>query len=930
MQRTEQALENDFIKTLQTLNYEYASYVKNEESMKENFKKQLSLLNKFDFTREHFESIFLYLESGSIFDKAIKLRDAFDIKLEDGSIKTIIFLDQKDWCRNIFQVTNQFRSVLDNANNRYDVTILVNGLPLVHIELKKSSVSIYEALGQISRYKKDTMDRSIFYQFVQIFIISNGKSTKYVANNKTINPLFAFKFVDFENNPINDLENFTLHFLEKCSLGKYLSKYIILSSDTRHQTLMLMRPYQVNAVEGILNKLDNKANGFVWHTTGSGKTLTSFKACEIISERPDIDKVIFIVDRIDLDRQTVSEYQKFKKESANGVTAVANVRELKSQLKNPDVKIIVTTIQKLEKIEESDRIGEEINVVLVFDECHRGQLGPMHQKIVKFFNNPCKYGFTGTPIFPENSSSIYGDLQTTQSLFTNLIHSYTIANAIDDKNVLGFKVDYKDIISEKTNTKDGDTLGTTIDLQEVYSSDGYVDCLVNDILETYDFLTINRSYNAMLACDGIAAAIRYYNYFKNSEKSDLKIACVFSVSENQLLENETMSSSKRAIVQIMNDYNKTYGLEGEDLNYDYSTIKEYRANVEKRMKDREIDLLIVSDMFLTGFDAKKLNTLYLDKQQKYHTLIQTISRTNRIDSSQKNNGNIVFYRSMKENVEEALKLFSDNQPIENIVFKPFDQQLKALNDAIDELKEMYPDIDTIENLRGDIAKKDFILKMRNVNRELNAAQQYRDFTYDLINLDKQSIEEFKVKYQEIYNKVIVSADPKKISILGDINFEINLLESVVVNYDYIKHYLLDGLDNMDHDSPEYENEVKKVLEIVSKTPNLKSKLVLIEEFLEKYSGVNTITDDFDNFIENKNKKLIEDFCTENDLDVEKMFLIRDQYIRGKTLAQLGDDIRSTFVISIGTFSEKSLAKKQKIALIEGFLFSYKLDICGEE
>ena len=640
--QSESVLEDNLIKRLSQSGYEFIK-INNEDELVSNFKVQLEKLNKCELSDEEFNKILLYLDQGSIFDKAKKLRDYFHIERKEGT-KYIKFLNQEDWCKNIFQVSNQI-TMEGKYKNRYDVTILINGLPLVQIELKRRGMPLKEAFDQITRYTLHSYKG--LFNYIQLFVVSNGVNTKFFANGLKQDLQFEFTFFwkDEKNNNIRSLDEFADSFLEKCNLAKMISKYMVLNESTK--TLMVLRAYQKYAVEAVLHQaLEIKQNGYIWHTTGSGKTLTSYKVSQLLAEDESIYKVIFVVDRRDLDLQTNKEFNSFCDGCVNTTehTGVL-IKNLTSDGKG---KLITTTIQKLSKAVKTrgDKAKlqniKDKNIILIFDECHRSQFGEMHKSITDFFTNALSFGFTGTPIFAKNSNG----LQTTKSIFKKKLHEYVIKDAIADNNVLGFSVDYYGGGKLKTK-KDKEV--SKIDEKEFLESEERLNGIVDKIIDSYDSKTRNKEFNAIFAVSRGGVIHKYYDLFKRKDH-DLKVAAILTYQANEdLSESE---HSRDLLENYISDYNEMF-----ETNFSTEDFKQYHADVSKRMKNREIDLLLVVDMFLTGFDSKLLNTLYVDKNLKYHTLLQAFSRTNRIYNKRKSQGNIVCFRNLKNDVDDAIALF---------------------------------------------------------------------------------------------------------------------------------------------------------------------------------------------------------------------------------------------------------------------------------
>ncbi|WP_304954251.1 type I restriction endonuclease subunit R, partial [uncultured Alistipes sp.] len=669
--QSEAALENGLIKTLIDNSYERV-VIKEEENLKANFKaqlekhnqKELQLHGRQQFTDKEFEKILIYLEGGTRFEKAKKLRDLYPLETDGGERIWVEFLNQKKWCQNEFQVANQI-TVEGRKQCRYDVTILINGLPLVQVELKKRGVELKQAYNQIQRYHKTSFHG--LFDYIQLFVISNGVNTRYFANNPNSGYKFTFNWTDGENRPFNDLNMFANFFFDKCTLGKIISKYVVLHEGDK--CLMVLRPYQFYAVEKIIDRVENtNKNGYVWHTTGAGKTLTSFKAAQLASEIEGIDKVMFVVDRHDLDTQTQSEYEAFE---PGAVDNTDNTRELIERLSG-DSKIIITTIQKLNCAVTKDYYNKHLQevrnkkVVMIFDECHRSHFGDCHKNIVHFFSNLQIFGFTGTPIFVENARQEH----TTAEVFGDCLHKYLIKDAIADENVLGFLVEYYQ--------------GSTMTGCE---SEARMREIAQFILNNYDKSTFGGEYNALFAIQSVPMLLRYYKIFKELNPK-IRIGAIFTYAANASQDDEQTGLNQGfantkvdadELQAIMDDYNSMFGTAFTTDNFSayYDDVNE---RMKKRKKDMQpLDLLLVVGMFLTGFDAKKLNTLYVDKNLEYHGLLQAFSRTNRVLNEKKRFGKIVCFRNLKDQVDAAIKLFSNNEPNEYIIREPFEKVRKELN-----------------------------------------------------------------------------------------------------------------------------------------------------------------------------------------------------------------------------------------------------------
>ena len=833
--QSEEILEQGLIKTLQEMSYEYIS-IKEEENLYANFKLQLEKHNRNElalhgresFTDKEFDKILLYLEGGTRFEKAKKLRDLKDFQLENGERVWIEFINKQQWCQNEFQVSNQI-TVEGRKKCRYDVTILVNGLPLVQIELKRRGVELKEAYNQIQRYHKTSFHG--LFDYIQLFVISNGVNTRYFANNPNSGYKFTFNWTDAENIPFNDLSKFAYFFFDKCNLGKMISKYIVLHEGDK--CLMVLRPYQFYAVEQILDRVQNSnKNGYIWHTTGAGKTLTSFKTAQLVSELDGIDKVMFVVDRHDLDTQTQSEYEAFE---PGAVDNTDNTYQLIKRLSG-DSKIIITTIQKLNCAVTRDYYNKHLQevrnqkVVMIFDECHRSHFGDCHKNIVKFFNNLQIFGFTGTPIFAENAKQDH----TTAEVFGECLHRYLIKDAIADENVLGFLVEYykgqqdTDLFNEKRMTE-----------------------IAQFILTNFNKSTFDGEYNALFAIQSVPMLLKYYKIFK-SLNPKIKIGAVFTYAANesqddsqtgmnQGFENEKVTSDE--LQCIMDDYNEMFGTAFSTENFS-AYYDDINLRMKKKKADMEpLDLLLVVGMFLTGFDAKKLNTLYVDKNLEYHGLLQAFSRTNRVLNEKKRFGKVICFRELKSNVDAAIKLFSNNQPNEFIIREPYENVKKELNELAIKFKEKYPNVQIIDTLQSEYEKRDFVLAFREIIKKHAEIQIYEDFEpsdSDFI-LTEQEFADFKSKYLDITVGVInppasstaIAGEPQlpygNESMLEDIDFCLELLHSDVINVAYI----LELIAELNPDEDNYQQKRQAILDTMIKDAVMRSKSKLIDDFIRE-------------------------------------------------------------------------------------------------
>ena len=849
--QSEAALENGLIATLQQMDYEYIQ-IAEEDNLQANFKRQLEIHNRkrlaehgrTEFTDEEFDKILIYLEGGTRFEKAKKLRDLYPLDTADGKRIWVEFLDCQQWCQNEFQVSNQI-TVEGRKKCRYDVTILINGLPLVQIELKRRGVELKQAYNQIQRYHKTSFHG--LFDYIQLFVISNGVNTRYFANNPNSGYKFTFNWTDAANHPFNELNMFASFFLEKCTLGKIIGKYIVLHEGDK--CLMVLRPYQFYAVEKILDKVKNSNdNGYIWHTTGAGKTLTSFKAAQLVSELDDVDKVMFVVDRHDLDTQTQSEYEAFEPGAVDGTD---NTDELVKRLQS-NSKIIITTIQKLNaavsKTWYSNRIEaiRHSRIVMIFDECHRSHFGESHKRIMKFFDNAQVFGFTGTPIFTENAI----DGHTTKEIFGSCLHQYLIKDAIADENVLGFLVEYYHGNGEVRNDD-------TLRMEEI----------AKFILNNFNKSTFDGEFDALFAVQSVPMLISYYKIFK-SLKPDIRIGAVFTYAANSSQDDEQtgMNTGQFAnqstgeadeLQAIMNDYNEMFGTAFTTENF-----RAYYDDINLRMKKKRadmkpLDLCLVVGMFLTGFDSKKLNTLYVDKNLEYHGLLQAFSRTNRVLNEKKRFGKIICFRDLKNNVDAAIKLFSNSDNPEDIVRPPFEEVKRQYRQLATDFLQKYPEPGSIDLLQSEKDKKDFVLAFREIIRKHAEIQIYEDYSdeADDLGMTEQQFNDYKSKYLDItvgfieppVTPSVVAEDPVPYGNnqgLDDIDFCLELLHSDIINVAYI----LELIANLDPYSNDYPERRKNIIDTMIKDAEMRSKAKLIDGFIQK-----NVDEDKENFMIQRQK-----------------------------------------------------------------------------
>lgn len=834
--------------------------IDDQDDLRANLKEMLSIFNEEklgykELTDKEFERIERYLEGKSVYQSAKILRDKFVLEREDGSEVYIEFFDSKNWCQNLFQVTSQV-TMVSKYVNRYDVTILMNGFPVIQIELKRRGIDLKEAFNQIERYRKHSFTG--LYRYTQVMVISNGVDTKYFANSdRKFMYSQTFFWSDEENNRISNLKEFTETFLDKCFAAKIVARYMVINDTDK--MLMVMRPYQIYAVEKIINRaLETNNNGFVWHTTGSGKTLTSFKVSQILSNEPSIKKVFFLVDRKDLDSQTLEEFNKFEKDS---VDITDKTSTLVKQIKDVTKPLIVTTIQKMANAINSPQYAsvmdkyKEDKVIFIIDECHRSQFGDMHKAINKHFVNAQYFGFTGTPRFEENKSQ---DGRVTADLFEKCLHSYLIKDAINDGNVLGFSVEYIKTIFGKYDEGDEEKV-PGIDTDEVYISDERISNIANNIIENHNAKTRNREYTGIFTVQSIPMLIKYYDEFKKINHN-LNITGIFTYGVNEESEGRD-EHSRDSLERIISDYNKNF-----DTNYSTDTFSSYFADVSKKVKTAQIDILIVVNMFLTGFDSKTLNTLYVDKNLKYHDLIQAYSRTNRIEKSTKPYGNIVCYRNLKKNTDEAIRLFSKTDNTDTVLMESYAHYLEKFKEQLELLFSIAETSEAVGFLEREENKKAFIIAFRELSKILIKLQTFNDFEFTEENtgLNEQTYQDYKSKYFLIYEQTKKEAG-EKVSILEDIDFGIELMHTDKINVSYI----MDLIRNIDlEDEEKREKDIHNIKQQLDRADNeeLRLKIDLIKNFLDKVipelKPDESIDDAYSDFEEEERKKEIKDFSYE--------------------------------------------------------------------
>ena len=944
--QSEADLEREFIKNLQNQGYEYLS-IHNEKELIVNLKDKLEKLNNIIFSENEWERFFkekIANKNDSIIEKTRTIQEDYikSFTRDNGSLVNIRLIDKKNIHNNFLQVINQYKEENGNHNTRYDVSILVNGLPLIHIELKRRGVAIREAFNQINRYQRDSFwAGSGLFEYVQIFVISNGTNTKYYSNTtrarhikemsfnrrkvkKSSNSFeFTSYWADANNKAITDLVDFTKTFFAKHTILNILTKYCIFDTS---DTLLVMRPYQISATERILSKIQLANNykwvgkidagGYIWHTTGSGKTLTSFKTAQLASQLDYIDKVLFVVDRKDLDSQTQKEYDRFSKGSANGNTSTKILKaQLEDRYENKS-KIIITTIQKLGHFIKQNKNHEVFkkNIVLIFDECHRSQFGELHLAITKTFKNYFMFGFTGTPIFPKNSNGSSKTLfKTTEQTFGDKLHTYTIVNAINDGNVLPFRIDYINTIKEKENIQDKKV--NAIDIEKAMSDPNRIREIVSYIIDHFEQKTMrNKHYelkdqrlsgfNSIFAVSSIPVAKKYYLEFKKQleeKNKNLSIATIFSYSANEEentdnLDDESFDTenldlgSREFLEEAILDYNKKFG-----TNFDTSAdgFQLYYEDLSKRTKNKEIDILIVVNMFLTGFDATTLNTLWVDKNLRMHGLIQAFSRTNRILNSIKTFGNIICFRDLQNETDEAIALFGNKEAGGIVLLKTYEEYYNGYEDdkgrekegysqLIKELQNKFP---IGEQIIGEQNEKEFIILFGNILKIKNILSAFDKFTGNEI-LSEREYQDYQSIYIDLYEEIKKTKNSDKESINDDVIFEIELIKQVEINIDYILMKVAEYYKSNKKDK-EILIDIKKAID---SSIELRSKKELIEGFIDRVNSSKNVTDDFKKFVREEKEKDLEKVIEEEKLKPEETKKFIDNSLRDGTLKTTGTDI----------------------------------------
>ena len=915
--QSEAILENNLIKQLVDLGYASVKVI-DGNALVSNLKTQLEAFNKTNYTDKEFDAILNHLAKGNVFEKAKTLRDRFSFTRENGDIAYVRFFDSENWNNNLFQVTNQV-TLEGSYKNRYDVTLLVNGLPLVQIELKRRGIEIKEAFNQINRYQLHSFwSNHGLFQYVQLFVISNGGNTKYLANNKLQSVKQTFYWADDNNKNVTELIDFASAFLNPDHLGKMIANYIVINET--HKNMMVLRPYQYFAAEAIIKQVKTTTdNGYIWHTTGSGKTLTSFKASQILMEVPEVYKVVFVVDRKDLDYQTMKEFNAFKEGS---VDSTANTNSLVNQFLGKfkdkkgvrkDSDLIITTIQKLNNAisghyrNQLEPLKDE-RFVFIFDECHRSQFGETHGRITEFFSKSQLFGFTGTPIFVDNASKNDLGKRTTKDLFGNCLHKYVITDAIRDENVLRFGIEYVGKYKNKSNTF-FDIEVEDIDKKEVFDDPKRLTKIADYIIGLHSQKTFNKGYSALFAVSSIDNAIKYYDIFQQKKEAgehDLRIATIFTYGANEdnafaqdyLPDNEMsraaeptpsyqLSHTRDKLERYIGDYNTMYNT--SFTTKDQQQFENYFKDISKRLKEREkatfneekdrLDIVIVVNMMLTGFDAKKVNTLYVDKNLKQHGLIQAFSRTNRILGEQKSQGNILCFRNLKKATDDAITLFSNKDAIEVVTMPDYETIAEKFEEALKNLRDIAPTYQSVNDLESEEDEAAFVQAFRRLLRNMNVLQSYIDFNWDDLPINEQEFEDYKGKYLDLYEKVKRDTAKAKTSILDDIDFELELIHRDRINVAYILK-LLSKLKGAN--SAEAKAQKKAIIDLLGGDIKLRSKRELIEKFIDEnlphIVDEDAIEEEFEQYWQDQKVLALGKLCEEENLDKAQFKALIDAYI----------------------------------------------------
>jgi type I restriction enzyme R subunit len=944
--QSEAQLENSMIQRLESLGYQRVT-LKNSDELLVNLQRQLEKHNKVTLSDAEFARVLNHLDKGNVFERAKILRDKMHLTRDDGSSLYLEFLNTEHWCQNEYQVTNQV-SQTGTYLNRYDVTLLINGLPLVQIELKRRGMELKEAFNQINRYQRHSFwSGHGLYSYVQLYVISNGVNTKYYANNRDQDFKQTFFWADEQNNLITNLDAFTDAFLEKCHVSKMICKYIVLHESDK--VLMVLRPYQYYAVEAMVERVKNgRKNGYIWHTTGSGKTLTSFKAAQVLIGLPKVRKVIFVVDRADLDYQTTREFNFFSEGSVDGTNNISN---LVKQLSG-DNKLIVTTIQKLNTAISRDRHQTGIEElrdkrnIFIFDECHRSQFGETHKRITEFFTSAQLFGFTGTPIFVDNATGNSLGKRTTKDLFGDCLHKYVITDAISDENVLKFAIEYWGKIKRRDGSLiDEEVAG--INTREFFENPERIETIVDWVIANHDRKTHNKAFSAMLCVGSVDALIEYYEAFKRKKAAgehDLRVVTIFTYNANEpdngadgLIgdpdfepgkDRPVNQHSRDKLEEFITDYNALYATRFSTR--DSTGFYKYYKDIAKRMKERDrkdfadrdrVDILLVVNMYLTGFDAKKLNTLYVDKNLKYHGLIQAFSRTNRTLGELKSQGNIVCFRNLKVKTDEAIALFYDPNARERILVEPYERHVDLFNEGVIKVMALAATPDDVSRLIDEDDQLAFVRAFRQLMRLLNVLKTFTEFDFAALDMSPREFEDYKSTYLDLYDRS--RSKEEAASILEEVDFELELIHRDEINVAYILKLLADLKASEERGSAEEriqaQEQRKAILDMLGKETQLRSKRELIEKFINDYlpdvGGDMHVGESFAIYWDTEKKQAVKQLCESEGLNEEAVLQMIDNYhFTGK------DPLRDTVFEALENkpklFERKSIFDRVVVGLLD--------------
>ena len=934
----EAILELNLVSQLEELGYAKV-VIKDEADLIANLKKQLEKHNKTTLSEAEFKQVLNHLSKGNIYQKAQTLRDKVEYSKDDGTTGYLELINQIYWCQNEYQVTHQI-TMTGKYENRYDVTLLINGLPLVQIELKRRGLEMKEAFNQTNRYERHSFSTGAgLFNFIQLFVISNGVNTKYYVNNPVKARSFkqTFFWADVDNKLITNLPEFSTAFLEPCHLSKMITKYVVLNTSN---TLMVLRPYQYYATEAIVERVKNtNKSGYIWHTTGSGKTLTSFKAAQILTNLDTVHKVVFVVDRKDLDYQTIKEFNSF---SEGSIDATNNTRTLVKQFGN-DTPLIVTTIQKLNTAIEKQKYLAKMEglrdkkVVFIFDECHRSQFGETHNRIKAFFTEAQMFGFTGTPIFADNSTKNALGRRTTKDLFEECLHKYVITDAIRDRNVLKFSIEYMRTFKSKNEVVDIKV--DDIDTAEVMEAPKRLNDITDYIINNHSRKTYNKAYTAIFCVSNVKTLIKYYDLFKTKKEAgihDLNVATIFSYNANQLDEDAAgfipdeddadfvaepkaeydTKHTREKLDDFIADYNAMY-----NTNYSTNDFYSYYKDIGKRVKNKQVDVLLVVNMFLTGFDSKPLNTIYVDKNLKHHGLIQAFSRTNRILDEVKSQGNVVCFRNLKEATDEAITLFSNKEAIEEIIIKPYEDYVEWYNKAVDAVFKIAPTYDDVTDLESEEEEMEFVKAFRELMRVKNVLSTFTEFSFDGLQMDEQTFDNYKSKYLDLYETVKHENKKEKVSILNDIDFELELITRDEINVAYILTLLTKLYGKKPKEQAKQREAISKLIDSNSQ---LRSKKELIEKFIDENLPLvrdsDNVADAFEVFWTQEKKKAIKDLSTEENLNYDQLVTVVSNYLFTQK-QPMRDEVISVMEVR-PSLKERATASQRVISKIVGFVETF--------